>query len=568
MDTGGSAGRSDLALSLLAVGATVAAFGPFALLGVDAHHDGVMLKPALDVLSGQTVFRDTFSQYGAGLPYLQAATLWMFGATLPVMRLSAVAVYALTAGVLVSAWRMLLPRGPTLLALGVWLLLPGFYSQYFVLLAWSSVYALLFQALALRSLLRAVFNIRPALNGVLSGVACALVFACRQPVGAVSSVAIVAAFLWAWWMGPHREGARRALGGCLAGMGAAYAVGLLALSGAAVLGDWYVQTIDWPRRWAAGDASGWRRAGILGILLPSPQYYLPWLVLGAAVLFPFGPLGERLRRHRNAVLVLYLLLLAGAAYVIWQYPLIRAGAPFWYMAGFPALLLLFALATAARTLWRRGAVDPIEVASLGAALVGLVSWLQYFPAFCPMHAFWSLTPGVGVCVYAAWRAAGRRTTITALVTILLLLPLAHWQIVGARTKLELPYVRLAGLPPLEGIWLPASEASTWQSLIDAIRAQLAERPEAPMLVEGPDALVATLVRNHRNPGPFYVIWPAFQFDLGSERARFVTAERPLLFAERHISPAVGEAIAGNGYRLTYQGPLGTLFAPAIVTSRE
>jgi hypothetical protein len=61
-----------------------------------------MLKPALDVLAGQVVFRDTFSQYGAGLHYLQAATLWAFGPTLRVMRLSALAIYAVTAGVLVT----------------------------------------------------------------------------------------------------------------------------------------------------------------------------------------------------------------------------------------------------------------------------------------------------------------------------------------------------------------------------------------------------------------------------------------------------------------------------------
>ncbi|MCS6273708.1 MAG: hypothetical protein H2169_05070, partial [Opitutus sp.] len=47
-------------------------FYPFAAIGVDSHHDGIMLKPAMDVLSGQVLFRDTFSQYGPLTTYFQA----------------------------------------------------------------------------------------------------------------------------------------------------------------------------------------------------------------------------------------------------------------------------------------------------------------------------------------------------------------------------------------------------------------------------------------------------------------------------------------------------------------
>jgi len=57
------------------------------------------------------------------------------------MRLTAVGSYALTAGVLVSAWRLLLPRGLVVVALLIWLLLPGFYYPWVSLQAWSSVYA-------------------------------------------------------------------------------------------------------------------------------------------------------------------------------------------------------------------------------------------------------------------------------------------------------------------------------------------------------------------------------------------------------------------------------------------
>ena len=48
-------------------------FSVFAFFSVDLHHDGVMLKPAMDVAAGGVVFRDTFSQYGILSPLLQGA---------------------------------------------------------------------------------------------------------------------------------------------------------------------------------------------------------------------------------------------------------------------------------------------------------------------------------------------------------------------------------------------------------------------------------------------------------------------------------------------------------------
>jgi hypothetical protein len=85
MSTDDSGALHSRALLLVAIAVTVAVFTPFARLGIDPHHDGIMLKPALDVLAGETLFRDTFSQYGLGTTYMQAAALWLFGPT-PAMR--------------------------------------------------------------------------------------------------------------------------------------------------------------------------------------------------------------------------------------------------------------------------------------------------------------------------------------------------------------------------------------------------------------------------------------------------------------------------------------------------
>ena len=53
--------------------------GYFAQMDPDWHHDGILFKPAIDVASGLSLFRDTFSQYGALTTYLHATALHLFG---------------------------------------------------------------------------------------------------------------------------------------------------------------------------------------------------------------------------------------------------------------------------------------------------------------------------------------------------------------------------------------------------------------------------------------------------------------------------------------------------------
>src|SRR3954466_2359231 len=116
----------DRLIALLLAVAVVAYLVPFARTGVDPHHDGIMLKPALDVLSGQTLFRDTFMQYGALSCYLQVAALLVLP-TLLSLKVLTVAVYAATLFLLYASWREILPRALTLLSCGLFMLfLPGY----------------------------------------------------------------------------------------------------------------------------------------------------------------------------------------------------------------------------------------------------------------------------------------------------------------------------------------------------------------------------------------------------------------------------------------------------------
>lgn len=118
----------------------------FATIGVDAHHDGIMFKPALDVAHGKQLFRETFTQYGALTTLLQAASIKIFGEYLIVIRLLTAFFYGLIAAVLYFVWRSFLAEKLALLGAFLFPFLASYHVVAF--LPWASVQALFFQSLA------------------------------------------------------------------------------------------------------------------------------------------------------------------------------------------------------------------------------------------------------------------------------------------------------------------------------------------------------------------------------------------------------------------------------------
>src|ERR1700694_2701794 len=215
--------RCDALVASLLCASLMALLVPLASLGVDQHHDGIMLKPALDVLSGQVLFRDTFTQYGALTTYLQVVALWI-QPTLLSLRLMTVMAYGVTLFFLYASWRLILPRSLTIFSCGLFILfIPAYekhwFDQYWILLPWSSVFAMMFQSIGLYALFRLISGEQPQRWGIVLGLACACVFWCRQPVGALmtGSVAMIwLALCWTNWA-PVRQSKRSILAGILGG---------------------------------------------------------------------------------------------------------------------------------------------------------------------------------------------------------------------------------------------------------------------------------------------------------------------------------------------------------------
>ncbi len=154
---------------------------PIAKRGLDPHHDGIMLKPALDVAEGKVLYRDSFSQYGPIPTWVQAWFIHIEGKKLLAIHHATVGCYALAAVLsflILSEWLpILLSAGLALLWLGL-----GHFLSEARFLPWSSAYALVFQ---LSAVLSWVISYR---KGKLFWLAYSagfmtLAFFCKQPVG-------------------------------------------------------------------------------------------------------------------------------------------------------------------------------------------------------------------------------------------------------------------------------------------------------------------------------------------------------------------------------------------------
>jgi len=538
--------RRDLLTAGLLAAVLAVILVPFARTGVDPHHDGIMLKPALDVLSGQTLFRDTFMQYGALSCYLQVVALW-FQPTLLCLKLTTAAAYVATLLLLYATWRLLLPRSLTLLSCGLFILfLPSYEKNYFgdywVLLPWSSVLALMLQCLGLYALLQVIRHESAQRWCLILGMAGAGAFWCRQPVGVflIGSLVVIALGLhWTGWRPAHHS--KRSLvfwtSAGLAGV-SVLLLGTIFFSGAAP--EWWYQNFVWPGKWATSSATVTWRIVIKIFLHPASGAVLLGVGLGAVI-------PGLLRRFRpsfpvRGILLYYVFL---AAVLVWRKEQMLAAFTLrdggWSLV-FPLVVLLQSVASLAGALAARRQPPPAEYHLIAAfAALSLGSLVQYYPVPDPWHIFWSLAPAFGLCVYAFWRWTGWSAPVVAGVIGLTLLPSLYAKIRLAGDFLTQPLVTLSAPSALRGLRLPPNQAEAYNRIVRTLDPILRDQPDIPTIMTGNDALYLCFANNRVNPSPYFVTWPDL-LDPASTQKRwnFVGRFRPLMFLQQANWTAVAD----------------------------
>lgn len=170
------------------VTALVAGF--FSRFDVDPHHDGIFLKPAVDMVNGQFLFKDSFSIYGPGASVFHYLVLSLFGSSLIVLKLATALVYGLTAAVLFYISSVILPFAVACVVMLLWIFMAPYYEPNVTFFIWPSIYALFFQLSAAACCIAWLKKGGPVLLA-LSGFCVAATVWIRLPVGGLLYLAFV-----------------------------------------------------------------------------------------------------------------------------------------------------------------------------------------------------------------------------------------------------------------------------------------------------------------------------------------------------------------------------------------
>ena len=558
--------RSDVVWAVALAAVSFCLFLPFASLGIDMHHDGIMMKPALDVASGQMLHRDTFTQYGPLTTLMQALLLKIFGSELLVLRVATVAMDSLSLGLMFLCWRRLMCLELCLASAFLWCCLPYFYRIWWHVLPWSSSASLFFQSscLCLMSHALAVRRASTAIKLISGAGLCAsATFLCRQPVGALLSVsgAVVPLILQSRFHtsregrlqnGLHFTFGNRFLLGYVAG-GVTPALIILAwLASNQALDDWYEQNILWPREFAKSFLSS-------GNLY---NCFFTAAILPVAVLLALTvSLIKSVRKQRS--LCLLLSALAGGSWI-----LLATRKP--YLISLEILLKLIPLTTvgfvyllAAKRQWhilawafQRGLLLPV-----------LASWAQYYPVPCIRHMFWGATPIIGLFMFLLSRFVPVRSGVLAISVVVMATPLAWQRFQEGQVHLRNTVASNTFGTPLDGM-RPYSEKirgrASWYVSFEkdvewftTLRAELQEHyRNVPVLLAGNDAMLTLLTENRENPGPYFVSWKELAaFGDENAKSRFIDNRRPLIIiqADPGREPLVPPAATTLGYRRQARG---------------
>lgn len=457
---------------------TVLWFSLFAVSRIDLHHDGVMLKPAIDVAMGKIIFRDTFCQYGALAVWLQALAVKLFGGELVVIRLLTVLFYGGIAVLFDQVFRRFLSFPFRLVNLVLFWGMAPFYVV--PMHPWSSVYALFFMLLSTELLLRHLEK-EHRLCPALAGVAAACAFLARHPCGVVSfgagalSLVLASCYLKRKW---------RDLGIFAAGSAAVTALFVLYLLLGGAWSDYLRQCFGFVGGFAfERGGGGWgekssRFFPVFDGLLPPLDFFFSLL------------------------------------------PLVV------FAAGLRAFFRLTRGETAAE--------KSRMVGYLTVMLAGLASWHQYYPVPCGRHLYWAAIPMFGVFVLVCerlWRNPERKRSCRAAAVLLLVsaaIPVAARIVFGMVPffgnvdncrSIELPGVRRMRI------------TESTRFVLEGINAEYAKLPPhirgRGVFNRTPDAMLSVAFPETRFRHPMFVNWNGDVYPDYPEKAmEYILVERP------------------------------------------
>jgi hypothetical protein len=330
----------------------------FASYQIDPHHDGIMMKPAVDVASGQMLFRDTFSQYGALSTIVQAASLKVFGYRLIVLRKLTALFYCLTAILLWLIYSRLLSKLLNIVLFFTWTGISYYFIDYgsMTLLPWSTVFCVFTFLLAIYLLIKYIEQEKGVFI-FFSGAAVSCIFWFKINFGITSLIIFFPAILLIETFPLNLKKSFKNLLFFFLGWSVITSIFLIWLSHNNAMNDFWLQSVKFAQEFSRYNWDD------------ETNYPLPVKVL----MKMFQIKSEH-------------------SYSSWIWTMI------------PLICVFYVLKTFRRTLkkkiWAKNDKTIFVVSLLSSGM-----WVNYFPVDSIFHMYFAVTPMLGMTVYFIWDAA-------------------------------------------------------------------------------------------------------------------------------------------------------------------
>tara|TARA_B110001454_G_scaffold219057_1_gene249629 strand:- start:69627 stop:71219 length:1593 start_codon:yes stop_codon:yes gene_type:complete len=498
-----------------------------------------MIKTSMDVLSGQTLYKDTFTQYGSLTTYIQVLFLYLFGAKLISLKLGTVAVYSATAVMQFAIGRKYLPLALNIFLYFIWLIIAPFYRIDWAFLSWSSSFALFFQTASTLCFLTALSSKQSRIYCVLSGVFTAAVFWCRIPAGITFAAAYIIIFFSCLILIKNEsfkgsakvililKNYKHFLLGYFPVM--IFFFGLLFFTES--LGDWHYQVFEAPKMWL-NNSFGTSPSRILWSLFYSPTSGIFITISLFAILISVKFAEKKLPPSKLNLNLVYPLILS--SFIVLTF-FIFSSISFDIFGGWasaiPIVLLGFFFVTCYGLFYRKSVTSENQIILIWLSIIALSSWHQYFPVTCYRHIFWGVSPALGpflmICLYIA-----RFRVFPVIVSVgVFMLPMVADRISVAKTNLTSSYVKVNSPTVLSGMLVNRSLFETISTVNETIQNYLSSHPNTPILLDGGDALYNTFSSNLSNPEPMFVSWGYSNKESIAKRETFIKLQKPIIIVQ-------------------------------------
>lgn len=460
-------------------------------IGVDPHHDGLMLKNALDVYSGKMLFKESYTPYGALTTLIHSWFMLLFGAKLISLKIASSLFYALSGVLIWLISRHFLSKKYSLILILLWIGNLPFFSDLFY--PWASIYAtffvLLTQYLVLCALSLKKSQRFKKVQYVLSGASALCAFWCKQPYSLVFFALILIPFI-NWYV--KKDSFKKYLTEVL----------LIVLGGAAVTGmflvwlifnnslyDWFIETVR----------LGYITGRVLGEHFSIFDFFSVLFHNPLGLLVPLSVLSLSFMEGKNIIL---------------------------------------------------GKKKKVDIKKISLFLLGLSALLSYYPLYDQSHRFWAGTPSyvvVGIILFEliSRRKASKGVSKYIYPATILLLTLSMVfdttrNTVSLISKIAKPYSTISYPLVLSGIKEEKVTAESYRSLARKMDEYFSVHKSAGFVVLGSDALSLTFTSHSHNTGPYFVDFSNITsgiYPYNDQLDRYISSSHPLVLITK-VPPVV------------------------------